>query len=42
MDEVMDEAKRRGVDVVALPTKKAIALLSKGSKKTNAVLHVTC
>jgi hypothetical protein len=42
MDEVLSEAKRRGVDVVAMPTKQAIEVLRKDPKKTNAVLHVTC
>ena len=42
MDEVLREAERRGVEVVAAPTKEAIALLGKGSERTNAVLHVTC
>ena len=42
MDEVLREAERRGVEVVATPTEQAIDLLSKDPKKTNAVLHVTC
>jgi hypothetical protein len=42
MDEVLSEAKRRGVDVAAMPTKQAIDVLSKDPKRTNAVLHVTC
>jgi hypothetical protein len=42
MDEVMDEAKRRGVEVVTLPTEQAIDILRNDPKKTNAVLHVTC
>ena len=42
MDDVLREAERRGVEVVATPTKQAMDLLSKDPKKTNAVLHVTC
>jgi hypothetical protein len=40
--ELRREAERRGVELVALPTVDAIALLEKDSKGTNAVLHVTC
>lgn len=42
MPDVRREAKRRGVDLVVLPTKEAIGLLNGTSKKANAVLHVTC
>ncbi len=42
MDDVLREAERRGVEVIATPTKQAMDLLSKHPKKTNAVLHVTC
>ena len=41
MDEVQREAKRRKVDLVVLPTSKAIEIL-KGEPNANAVLHVTC
>jgi hypothetical protein len=37
-----DEAARRGVTLVEVPTAVAIRLLKKDSKSTNAVLHVTC
>ena len=40
--EVRREAERRGVELLALPTADAIALLEKAPKSTNAVLHVTC
>jgi hypothetical protein len=40
--ELRKEAERRGVELVALPTADAIALLEKDSEGTNAVLHVTC
>ena len=42
MDDVLREAERRGVEVVATPTKQAMDLLNKDPIKTNAVLHVTC
>jgi len=40
--ELRREADRRSVELVALPTADAIALLEKDSEGTNAVLHVTC
>lgn len=40
--ELKREADRRGVELVALPTADAIALLEEDSEDTNAVLHVTC
>jgi hypothetical protein len=42
MEEVKQEAKRRKVKLVVLPTTKAIAVLKKEPDKTNAILHVTC
>jgi hypothetical protein len=42
MTQVRDEARRRKVDLVVLPTAQAIGMLSKTSKDTNAVLHLTC
>jgi hypothetical protein len=40
---VADEAARRGVDVVALPTEEACALLADvPARDVRAVLHVTC
>lgn len=42
MPEVQDEAKRRRVELLALPTDEAIAVLNRGDVRTNAVLHVTC
>jgi hypothetical protein len=42
MDEVKREAKRRGVELVILPTSEAIAELKKHPDRANAVLHVTC
>jgi len=42
MDEVKHEAERRGINLVILPTAKAIEILRKGPADTNAILHVTC
>ena len=42
MDEVKKEAKRRHVQLLMLPTAKAIEELRKNPKETNAILHVTC
>jgi hypothetical protein len=42
MDEVKREAKRRGIELVILPTTEAIDLLKKEPADTNAILHVTC
>lgn len=42
MEEVEREARRRQVDLVLVPTAKAITLLSEGMQDTNAILHVTC
>ena len=42
MTQVKDEARRRKVDLVVLPTAEAIGMLTKASKDTNAVLHLTC
>jgi hypothetical protein len=40
--DVIREAKRRGVELLQMPTAQAIAELNAGAKDTNAVLHVTC
>ena len=42
MDEVQNEAQRRKVELLSLPTHDAIAILNGGGKDTNAILHVTC
>ncbi len=43
MPEVHEEAKRRGIQVVALPTQDACKLISNLKKKeTYAILHTTC
>jgi len=42
MNEVKQEARRRSVELLILPTGKAIGILNKHAKSTNAILHVTC
>jgi hypothetical protein len=42
MEDVVNEAKRRGVEVVLCPTPEAVRLLADSSADTNAILHVTC
>ena len=41
--DVEAEARRRGVDLIALPTDQACALLADADlETTNAILHLTC
>jgi hypothetical protein len=42
MNEVKQEAQRREVELIILPTEEAIQLLKEGAEDTNAILHVTC
>jgi hypothetical protein len=42
MEDVAEEAKRRGVKLVVLPTSEALEELGPARKDTNAILHVTC
>jgi hypothetical protein len=42
MQQVRDEARRRKVELVVLPTAEAIGTLAKGRADTNAILHLTC
>ena len=42
MDEVKEEAKRRQVQLLMMPTAMAIEELRKNPKNTNAILHITC
>jgi hypothetical protein len=42
MQEVQDEARRRKIDLVVLPTAEAIGALIKAATDTNAILHLTC
>jgi len=41
-DEVREEAERRGVELVILPTAEAIGVLEGDPGDTNAILHLTC
>ena len=42
MQDVRDEARRRKIDLVLLPTAEAIGALTKAGADTNAILHLTC
>lgn len=42
VDDVAEEATRRGVQLLVLPTLEAIEELEQASTGTNAILHVTC
>ncbi len=42
MEGVAEEARRRDVELVSLPTEEAIEELRSGMRDTNAILHVTC
>jgi hypothetical protein len=42
MEDVKQEAARRKIQLLVLPTTKAIAALKKNPKEANAILHVTC
>jgi hypothetical protein len=42
MDEVRQEAARREVELLTVPTTGAIRVLQGEPKDTNAILHVTC
>jgi hypothetical protein len=43
MPEVADEAERRGIELVALPTEEACRLIDDcADSDVNAILHITC
>ena len=42
MQQVRDEARRRKVDLLVLPTAQAIGAMAKAAPGTNAILHLTC
>jgi hypothetical protein len=42
MKEVKQEAERRKIKLLVLPTTQAIKTLKQNLDKTNAILHVTC
>ena len=42
MEQVRDEARRRNVELVIVPTARAVSLLNHQPADTNAILHLTC
>ena len=42
LQQVQDEARRRKIDLIILPTAQAIGMLTQTTKDTNAILHLTC
>jgi hypothetical protein len=42
MKAVKQEAHRREIELVIVPTEQAIQVLKEARKDTNAILHVTC
>jgi hypothetical protein len=42
MEDLKREAARRNIELLVLPTTKAIAALKKNPKEANAILHITC
>ena len=42
MKDVCEQARSREVDLVIVPTAQAISVLTKTTKDTNAILHLTC
>ena len=42
MEDVVEEAGRRDVELVVLPTPQAVEELRRSQTDTNAILHVTC
>ena len=42
MEEVEREAQTRQVELLVVPTPRAIEEVAKAGKETNAILHVTC
>jgi hypothetical protein len=42
MEEVKQEARRRRIVLLIVPTDEAIDELEKGTEDTNAILHITC
>ena len=42
MDEVVEEARRRGVELLIMPTRAALDELQDTDAETNAILHLTC
>jgi hypothetical protein len=42
LQQVREQARRRKIDLVVLPTAEPIGVLAQTTKDTNAILHLTC
>lgn len=42
MDQIREEASRRDVELITVPTRDAIEALGADQRGANAILHVTC
>jgi hypothetical protein len=42
MSDVHEEARRRQVELMVVPTEEALRVLQSDLPETNAILHVTC
>jgi hypothetical protein len=42
MKDVREQARRRQVDLIIVPTAQAISVLATATRDTNAILHLTC
>jgi hypothetical protein len=42
VDGIVEEAARRGVELIVMPTSEAIEELERSPDDTNAILHLTC
>ena len=42
MEQAKLEAERRKIELLIVPTARAIELLNQQSPETNAILHLTC
>jgi hypothetical protein len=40
--QVREEARRRKIDLVVVPTAEAIGVLGQTTRDANAILHLTC
>jgi hypothetical protein len=42
LQQVREQARRRKIDLIVLPTAEAIGVLAQTTRDTNAILHLTC
>jgi hypothetical protein len=42
MKELKQEARRREIELIIVPTEQAVQILKEAPEDTNAILHVTC